>query len=65
LADLRRSYERVTGQSLSASSFYNRFTPALSRFLKQLFEMGLEKLSRSTASAKAARICLPLLMPWS
>jgi IS4 transposase len=54
LADLRRSYERVTGRSLSASSFYNRFTPALARFLKQLFEMGLEKLSRSTASAQAA-----------
>jgi IS4 transposase len=54
LADLRRSYERVTGQSLSASSFYSRFTPALSRFLKQLFEMGLDKLGRGTASAQAA-----------
>jgi IS4 transposase len=53
LADLRRSYERVTGRSVSASSFYNRFTPALARFLKQLFEMGLEKLSRSTARAQA------------
>lgn len=54
LADLRRSYQRVTGRSLSASSFYNRFTPALSQFLKQLFQMGLEKLSRATASAQAA-----------
>lgn len=53
LADLRRSYERVTGRSLSASSFYNRFTPALAQFLKQLFEVGLAKLSRSTASAQA------------
>lgn len=45
-ADLRRSYERVTGVRISASSFYNRFTPALSRFLRQLFVLGMEKLQR-------------------
>ncbi len=37
-ADLRRSYERVTGTQLSASSFYNRFTPAFTRFLKEVLE---------------------------
>jgi IS4 transposase len=43
-ADLRRSYERVTGTQLSASSFYNRFTPAFTGFLKEVLELGLEKL---------------------
>lgn len=46
LAELRRSYERVTGVRLSASSFYNRFTPGFTRFLRALLEIGLEKLSR-------------------
>ena len=45
-ADLRRSYERVTGVSLSASSFYNRFTPAFTRFLRELVMVGFEKLNR-------------------
>ncbi len=47
-ADLRRSYERVTGTQLSASSFYNRFTPAFTRFLKEVLELGLEKLHRQS-----------------
>lgn len=45
-ADLRRSYEKVTGQRLSASSFYNRFTPAFTRFLRELLAVGLEQLNR-------------------
>lgn len=45
-ADLRRSYEKVTGQRLSASSFYNRFTPAFTRFLRELLTVGLEQLNR-------------------
>lgn len=31
-AELRRSYEKVTGKKISASSFYNRFSPAFTRF---------------------------------
>jgi IS4 transposase len=46
LADLRRSYEKVTGQRLSASSFYNRFTPAFTRFLRELLTIGLDQLNR-------------------
>lgn len=45
-AALRRSYEKVTGAKLSASSFYNRFTPAFTLFLRTLLNEGLEKLSR-------------------
>jgi len=52
-ADLRRSYERVTGEQLSASSFYNRFTPAFTGFLRAVFAQGLEKLSRCTQGAAA------------
>ena len=52
-ADLRRSYERVTGTRLSASSFYNRFTPAFTRFLREVMELGLEKLHRHSEGAGA------------
>jgi IS4 transposase len=50
-ADLRRSYERVTGVSLSASSFYNRFTPAFTQFLRELVAVGFEKLNRCAEGA--------------
>ena len=53
IADLRRSYERVTGQDVSTSSFYNRFTPAFTGFLQAVFAQGLEKLSRCTQGAAA------------
>ena len=52
-ADLRRSYQRVTGTRLSASSFYNRFTPAFTRFLRELLAIGLEKLNRCSESSAA------------
>jgi putative transposase len=52
-ADLRRSYERVTGTRLSASSFYNRFTPAFTRFLREVLAVGLEKLHRQSEGAVA------------
>lgn len=35
LAELRRSYESTTGTKLVPSSFYDRFTSQLCRFLKQ------------------------------
>lgn len=51
-AGLRRSYERVTGVRLSASSFYNRFTPAFTRFLQELLVVGLEKLNRCAGGTR-------------
>ena len=44
LAGLRRAYERVTGQRLEESSFYDRFTPGLARLLKAAVADGLEKM---------------------
>ena len=44
LAGLRRAYERVTGQRLEESSFYDRFTPGLARLLKAAVAEGLEKM---------------------
>lgn len=53
IADLRRTYERVTGEHVSASSFYNRFTPAFTRFLRELLAVGLAKLNRCAEGAAA------------
>jgi len=53
-AALRRSYERVAGERLSSSSFYNRFTPAFTRFLRELVALGLEKLNRCAAVGAGA-----------
>jgi len=50
-AELRRSYEKVTGAKISASSFYNRFTPAFTQFLRALLNEGLEKLNRCAEGA--------------
>lgn len=52
-AELRRSYQRVTGTRLAESSFYNRFTPAFARFLRELLAIGLEKLDRCSQGASA------------
>lgn len=52
-ADLRRSYEKMTGKKIAASSFYNRFTPAFTEFLRRLLSMGLEKLNRCAGEATA------------
>jgi putative transposase len=52
-AELRRSYQKVTGVKISASSFYNRFTPAFTQFLRTLLNEGLEKLSRCAQGAAA------------
>lgn len=50
-AELRRSYEKATGEKISASSFYSRFTPAFTRFLRELLNVGLEKLYRCAGKA--------------
>jgi putative transposase len=52
-AELRRSYEKVTGSEISASSFYDRFTPAFTRLLRELLSVGLEKLRRCTQGSAA------------
>ena len=52
LADLRRAYARVTGDSLAASSFYARFSPALAGFLKQVLSGALDRLASSKRSAR-------------
>ena len=52
-AELRRSYEKVTGAKISASSFYNRFTPAFTQFLRALLNEGLEKLNRCAQGSAA------------
>ena len=55
-AELRRSYEKVTGKKISASSFYNRFTPAFTRFLHELLSVGLAKLNRCAAGASTVLV---------
>ena len=52
-ADLRRSYEKMTGKKIAASSFYNRFTPAFTEFLRRLLSVGLEKLNRCAGRTTA------------
>lgn len=42
LADLRRTFERVAGVTIEESSFYDRFTPALSTMLSLLLERVLD-----------------------
>lgn len=45
ISGLRRAYERATGIALVPSSFYDRFTPALVRFLKHLVGYALVQVS--------------------
>lgn len=44
VAGLRRAYEMATGVVLAASSFYDRFTPALVRFIKKATAHALQHL---------------------
>jgi IS4 transposase len=43
LAALRRRYERASGQTIEESSFYDRFTPGLSKLLKRLLARAFEQ----------------------
>lgn len=52
-ADMRRSYEKMTGKKIAASSFYSRFTPAFTEFLRRLLNVGLENLNRCAGRATA------------
>lgn len=47
LAELHRSYEKVTGCRLAHSSFYQRFTPAFARLLMRAMTQALERVGRS------------------
>lgn len=53
IAELRRSYEKVTGVTLAASSFHDRLSPAFARFLRHLVAKGLEKSTRAARGGKA------------
>jgi IS4 transposase len=52
LADLRRAYEKSTGTRLAASSFYDRFTPALAGFLKVLMGTALSKIGELAQASR-------------
>jgi len=43
IAGMRRAYEASTGDTLVPSSFYDRFTPALTKFLKAILAYVIEK----------------------
>jgi putative transposase len=43
IAGLRRAYEKATGCQLAPSAFYDRFTPALARFLRAVAGLVLAK----------------------
>jgi len=45
IASLRRAYEEATGVLLSASSFYDRFSPSLVFFLQQACERALHQVT--------------------
>ncbi len=45
VAGLRRAYQMATGVVLAASSFYDRFTPALVRFLKKATAHALQQVA--------------------
>ena len=49
LAGLRRTYERVTGKSLVASSFYDRFSTELARMFRAVLRDLMTKLAASEA----------------
>jgi len=46
LAALRRAYQVATGQSVAPSAFYDRFTPALVRFLKATVLWALSRVAQ-------------------
>ena len=49
---LRRAFEKATNTSLVPSSFYDRFTPALVRFLVRVLESVLDKVAEPTRAAQ-------------
>jgi IS4 transposase len=54
LAALRRAYELATGVSLVPSAFYDRFTPALARWLQHLVGYALTQVAEPTHALRGA-----------
>jgi IS4 transposase len=54
LAALRRAYELTASTSLVPSAFYDRFTPALARFLRHLVGYALTQVSEPTRQLRGA-----------
>jgi putative transposase len=52
LADLRRSYETVTGTRLSSSSFQKRFSPYFARWLRHLVGEKLEAVAKRSGGTQ-------------
>ena len=48
IAGFQRAYSAATNQTLSRSSFYDRFTPALAALLSDLLEHALEEVGFRT-----------------
>jgi putative transposase len=48
IAGFRRAYESSTGDTLVPSSFYDRFTPALTKFLKAILTHVIDKVAART-----------------
>ena len=55
LAGLRRLFVALTGRRVSPSSFYDRFTPELARFLRELIDRGME-VTQPTSDALRGRL---------
>jgi IS4 transposase len=51
-ADLRRSYEKLTGTRLSSSSFQQRFSPAFARWLRGLVESRLAAMAHRPGATR-------------
>jgi putative transposase len=54
IAALRRAYQLTAKVSLVPSAFYDRFTPALARWLKHLVEYALAQVSEPTRELRGA-----------
>ena len=53
IAAVRRAYEKATNKTLAPSTFYDRFTPELVRFLQRVLESVLDQVARPTGVARA------------
>lgn len=56
LAGLKRSYEKVSGESLADSAWYVRFSPELVDFLRACVQHGIETLSQEKNRVLAERL---------
>ncbi len=52
MAGLRRAFEHATGTTVVASSFYDRFTPALAKLLKVLLTEVIDKTRKAGGATR-------------